>query len=61
MTFCCKEVTRTDGTVDAVTGRYILPFDNEYAGAVYRYMRLYTVVAGTIATGINYTAYVVKR
>ncbi len=61
MCFCAAEVTRTDGAVDAAAGRYMLPFDNEYAGTVYRYLRLYTVVAGTIATGINYTAYIAKR
>ncbi len=61
MTFCAAEVTRTDGTVDAATGRFVLPFDNELGGTVYRYARLYTVVAGQVATGINYTAYIAKR
>lgn len=61
MCFCALEVTRTDGTVDAVAGRFVLSFDNEYAGTIYRYLRLYTVAAGTIASGINYTAYVAKR
>ena len=61
MTFCCKEVARTDGTVDGVAGRFILPFDNEFGGTIYRYLSLYTVVAGTIVTGINYTARLAKR
>ena len=41
------------------TGRYKLYFDNEFDGAFYRYARVYTVVAGTIATGINYSAWAV--
>lgn len=41
---------------DTAVGRYELPFTNELNGTCYRYMRLYTDVSGTIATGINYTA-----
>jgi len=40
----------------STTGRYELPFTNEVNGVVYRYARGYTDVAGTIATGINFTA-----
>jgi len=40
-------------------GRYKLYFDNEYDGVLYRYARVYTVVVGTVATGINYSAYAV--
>ncbi len=47
--------------VDDTTGRFILPFRNERNGTVYRYLRLYTVVTGTIATGINYTAYLAPK
>jgi len=50
------EVKRTDCNKDDVIGRYVVPFTNEQAGIVYRYLRVYTVVAGTIATGINYAA-----
>lgn len=46
------------GAVSSV-GRYKLYFDNEYDGAIYRYARVYTVVAGTVATGINYSAFAV--
>ena len=43
---------------DSTVGRYVLPFHNEGVdGATYRYARLYTNVTGTIATGINYTAF----
>jgi len=46
------------GDTDNTTGRYILSFDNRMAdGTTYRYARVYTTVAGTIATGINYTAF----
>lgn len=48
-------------SADSTTGRYELPFTNEINGTLYRYMRLYTDVTGTIATGINYTAFVVKK
>lgn len=46
-----------DTSVDSVVGRYELPFVNEQADALYRYLRIYTVVSGTIATGINYKAF----
>jgi hypothetical protein len=47
-------------SADSVVGRYELPFCNEINGTTYRYMRLYTDVEGTIATGINYSAFVVQ-
>ena len=47
-------------TVDTTaTGRRELHFTNEINGVSYRYCRLYTVVIGTVATGINYTAWLV--
>jgi hypothetical protein len=46
------------GDVDSTTGRYILPFSNEKNGVYYRYIRGYVDVTGTIATGINFTAWV---
>ena len=49
-----SEVVNADA--DTPTGRIVLPFENEFMGTVYRYLRMYTVVAGTVATGINYTA-----
>ena len=45
---------------DNGTGRYELPFTNEINGTVYRYMRLAIDVTGTIATGVNFTANVVR-
>lgn len=43
--------------VDDTTGRFVIPFRNERNGTNYRYIRLWTDVAGTIATGINYIAF----
>ena len=42
---------------DSAAGRYYLFVSNEFAGTVYRYARLYTRIAGTIGTGINYSAF----
>lgn len=46
--------------VDDLAGRYVLPFTNERNNIRYRYIRGFTDVTGTIATGINFTAYVAK-
>lgn len=43
------------------TGRFVVPFRNEQNGTNYRYVRIYTLVAGTIATGINFTAFLGKK
>lgn len=43
---------------DAIVGRYVLCVSNQDpAGTLYKYCRLYTIVGGTVATGINYTAF----
>lgn len=47
------------GTTD-VPGRFCIPIRNEKNGVLYRYMRTRTVVVGTIATGINYSAWLAK-
>lgn len=48
-------------TVDtAATRHQELAFTNEVNGTCFRYVRLYTQVVGAIATGINYTANLVK-
>ena len=44
------------------TGRFAVPFRNEQNGTLYRYVRLYTLVAGTIdSTGITFSAFIAKR
>lgn len=48
---------RPGGGKDSAIGRYEVPFVNEQADALYRYIRIYTDVAGTIATGINFKAF----
>lgn len=49
------------GDTNQGVGRYKIPFTNVINDTHYRYMRLYTLVAGTIATGINYSAFIAKR
>lgn len=44
------------GDIDSTVGRYEVFFSNEKAGVIYPYLRVYTTVDGTIATGINYNA-----
>ena len=56
-----KEVKRSDSDKDDAVGRYKIYFDNENNGTEYRYLRVYTVVAGAgVSTGINYSAYAVQ-
>jgi hypothetical protein len=50
---------QAQGAEDAA-GRYIVPCRNERGGTTYRYLRIRTVIAGTIATGINFTAWLAK-
>jgi len=47
-------------SADSVVGNYIIPWNNLQNGTVYRYIRMYLVVAGTVATGINYGAWLTK-
>lgn len=59
---CAAELKLGDSSVngsgaDSAAARYLLPVHNEFAGTLYRYARLYTRIAGTIATGINYSAF----
>ncbi|QLA18957.1 hypothetical protein [Desulfolutivibrio sulfoxidireducens] len=44
------------GNQDSAIGRYEVPFSNVKLGTAYPYLRVYTTVAGTVATGINFTA-----
>ena len=56
------DATQIPGDVDMVEGRYLLPFQNRIAdGTAKRYLRIYTTISGTIATGINYTAYLSRN
>lgn len=54
--------TKTGEGVDSTaTQRRELAFTNEVNGHVFRYLRIYTVVTGTIATGVNFTANMVQH
>ena len=48
---------RPGGAIDSIIGRHEILFTNWMAGENYRYLRGYTDVGGTIATGINFTAF----
>lgn len=45
----------------AAGGPIVKTVNNEWQGTRYRYARLFTRIAGTVATGINYTAYATQR
>lgn len=45
---------------DLGVGRYEIPISNVFNGVTYRYLLLCVDVTGTIATGVNFTAYVSK-
>lgn len=49
---------RPGGAIDSATGRYELFFTNYQDDVTYPYIRVYTDVSGTIATGINYSAFI---
>jgi hypothetical protein len=52
----------TGSSASDAAGRYTLDFSNvDMDGNRLPYLRVYTRVAGTIATGINYTAWATKR
>lgn len=63
VTLCNIPLGNTTDPADAVTatGRFVVPFRNEQNGTLYQYVRIYTLVAGTIATGINFTAFLAKE
>lgn len=45
------------GDVDSVTGEHLILGHNDVGGTIYRYLRGYSDVNGTIATGINFEAW----
>ena len=50
--------TAPNGAADAV-GRFVIPFRNERNGTIYRYARLYTLIAGT-SPSITFSAFLAK-
>jgi hypothetical protein len=56
-----KLVVPQDGNRTAA-GRYVIPIRNEVNGTLYRYVRLSSVVSGTIdTTGMTFGAFLSKR
>lgn len=47
--------------VDDLVGRYMVMFTNERNNIYYPYVRGWTDVAGSIATGINFSAFIAKE
>lgn len=52
---------RWGGARDSVVGRYELRFLNVQRYTTFPYLRIYNFVSGTVATGINYEAYLVPN
>lgn len=50
-----------NGDQDSTIGRYQVPFRTEKNGTIYPYVRVYAEVAGTVATGIDFTARLEKQ
>lgn len=48
---------RSGSAITSLIGRYELPFISAQCGILYPYIRAYTDVSGTIATGINFSAF----
>jgi hypothetical protein len=51
--------TAPNGAADAAAGRLLVPFRNERNGTIYRYLRLYTKLAGT-SPSIIFQAFLAK-
>jgi hypothetical protein len=49
------------GDQDSQTGRYVVPFSNAKGLYVWPYVRLYTEVSGSVATGINFSAHLTRE
>lgn len=47
----------TFSSADSATGRWVHPVTNSPNGTIYRYGRVFCRISGTIATGINYSAF----
>lgn len=49
------------GDQDSQAGRYVLPFSNAKGLYVWPYVRLYTEVSGSVATGIDFSAHLARE
>lgn len=61
MDFGHLSTPRKGGAITSLVGRYEIPFVNEQNDIRYRYLRLHTTVAGTVATGANFSAFVAPK
>ena len=52
--------TATGASVSTTVGTFKQTFTNEYQGTTYRYLRLYTRIAGTVSPSIDYSATLTK-
>ena len=52
--------TQISASADMTTGKYIVPFSNEFDGTVYRYLRHYLTIGGTCGTGVQYEYFLTK-
>ena len=60
VSLCCLELGAAEvveGGADSTRARYVLPFSNEQAGTVYRFLRVRHEIGGSAAR-VNYKAYV---
>ena len=53
------DALQISGESDINTGRYILPFSNDFNGTIYRYLRHYITLA-SVGTGVQYEVYLSK-
>ena len=53
------DATQISAEVDKGAGIYIAPFENDFGGQTYRYLRHRITIAGTIST-ITYTSWITK-
>lgn len=61
---CTKVFGQLIAPMDAActaVARYAIPFRNEEAGEIQRYVRLFGNATGTVGTGINFVAFLAKR
>jgi len=54
-------IATSPADVDLIEGQYEFPMTNVVNGVSYGYMKLALVVAGTLATGIDFAAFLGKR
>lgn len=54
------DATQITSDVDLTVGKYIVPFNTAFDGTVYRYLRHFLTIGGTIGTGVQYEYFLTK-